>query len=495
VSKKPTNKWLALITISLGTFMATLNSSIVNIANPILAADFGISMAQVQWVTTIYLIVTSSLMLLFGRVGDRVGSHTIYIVGIVIFTAGSLACTLSDHFATLTLARAIQGLGAAMTIAVGMGLVTTIFPLAQRGRAMGVTALMVGLGNVAGPAVGGLILAHFSWHFVFLLSVPFGLVSFILSAVFLRSPLPRNREGSLDVRGSILFTALIACLIVFLSGGFAGQEWFGLGFVALLALFIYTERREKNPLLEPELLRNKRFILGNIIAFFSYCAHMMVMFQLPFFLDTVWAVPVGMVGLLIMVNALALGVCGPLSGFASDRIGAFRVMVPALVGMVAYILAALFLGADQQVWLFVGMLVLAGAGMGFLNTPNNSDIMTAAGRAHASYASGFVGTNRNLAFCLGTALSASIFSLGGTVARMFPDLPGAASGIVELDYLFNFRLVLLVCLLFVLISLGVCLFLMHSARQGKPDEPERTEAEHTTEQKPHEGSYHADKRM
>lgn len=482
---KQTNKWLALATTSLGTVMAALNASIVNIANPVLASDFGVSMAQVQWIATIYLIITSALMLLFGRLGDRVGSHRIYIVGIAVFTLGSLACALSNSMLTLSLARALQGLGASMTIAVSMGLVSTIFPLEQRGRAIGINVLMVALGNITGPVVGGFVLTHASWHFVFLLSVPFGLAAFIMAALWLRSPLPKNPETSLNIGGSLLFTGVIASLIVFLSGGFTGQEWFGLVFAAFLVAFIAVERRAKTPLIEPALLGNKRFMLGNIIAFFSYCAYTMLIFQVPFFLEIVWSIPVGTVGLLIMVAALCMAVCGPASGFLSDSIGALKVMPLALFALLICVTLNFFLGAEEAIGLFIVIMIFAGVGMGFLNTPNNSEIMTAAGREYASFASGFVATNRNLGFCIGTALSASVFSLGATIMGWFPELFSSFKGASSLEYIFSYRTVLLVCVALVLLSLGICLYLKYGKGNASktPDGSKQAQSEEDKEDK------------
>ncbi|MDR1713944.1 MAG: MFS transporter, partial [Coriobacteriales bacterium] len=159
-SARPSNKWLALVVTSLGTFASTVNASSVNIANPVLRGEFGVTMEQVQWVTTIYLIIVSSSMLLLGRVGDRVGSHRVYITGLAVFTVGSLVCGFSGNFVMLLAGRGVQAVGAAMLLATSMGLVATIFPLEQRGMAMGLNVLMVGLGNMCGPALGGLILAQ-----------------------------------------------------------------------------------------------------------------------------------------------------------------------------------------------------------------------------------------------------------------------------------------------------------------------------------------------
>jgi len=464
--KKTSNKWLALATTMVGTFMATLNNSIVNIANPIMAASFDVSMAQIQWVSTIYLIVTCSMMMLFGRMGDRVGSHRIYIGGVALFTVASLACYLSDALVPLLIARAFQGAGAAMTMSVGMGLVATIFPLEQRGRAMGATVVTVGLGSVAGPSVGGLVLAYASWHYIFLLSVPFGLASFIMAALWLRSPVPKKPDVSIPLKSSLLFAAAVACLVVFLSSGITGWQWFALAFCLLVTTLVLVERRSSKPLFDRALLKNKRFILGNAIAMLTYCAHIMLIFQLPFFLDTVWATPVGTVGLLMMISALTLAVSGPISGFLSDHFGAFKVMIPAMGAIALSLVCAFFLGPEPSMALFIALMILAGAGMGFFNTPNNSDIMTAAGRENASFASGFVGTNRNLGFSIGTALSAGTFHFGQNISESFSGATGIVLNTEISLHVFSFTIVLVVCAALVFVGIGICTYLVRSSRRS-----------------------------
>ena len=464
-SNKASNKWLALMTTSVGTLMASINNSIVNIANPVMAAEFGVSMAQIQWVATIYLIVTSSMTVFFGRMGGRLGAHRMYIFGVAAFTLGSLACSLVDQLQFLLMTRAIQGLGAAMMVSVSIGLVATIFPQAERGRAMGINALMVGLGSVTGPTVGGLVLSVGSWHSIFLLGVPFGLTTLVFALLWLRSPLPRNKEISLGLGSALLLMAAIACLVMFLNGGFDGQQWFGLACIILVIGFIFVERRSAQPLLAPALLKNKRFILGNIIAILSYAAQMMMTFQIPFFLETIWAIPVGNVGFLMMASALTMAISGPLSGIVADRFGAFKVMIPALISVGLGLTIAFFLGPVPIIWLFIIMMVLMGAGMGFFNTPNNSDIMTAAGRENSSFASGFVGTCRTLAFCIGTALSASIFQWATSISADFSSVTGIMLATPVDLHRFSFTVVLVFAITLVFASLGLCIYLVLTSKK------------------------------
>jgi len=466
-----------------GTLMSTLNNSIVNIANPIMAANFDVTMAQIQWVATIYLIVTSSLMLLFGRMGDKVGAHRIYIVGIAIFTAGSLACFLVNDYLPLLFARVLQGTGAAMSMSVGMALVVTIFPQSQRGRAMGASVTTVGLGNVLGAPVGGLVLAYASWHYIFLISVPFGLIAFLMAAIWLRSPVARNKETQIALKSSLLFTVAITCLIVFLSGGVETRGWSALAFCALIVVLIFVERRAKNPLFERSLLRNKRFILGNAISFLTYCAFMMLLFQLPFLLFTVWAVPMQTAGFLLTVNALTMAVSAPVAGFLSDRFGAFKVMIPALGAVVLSLGCAFLLGIEPNFVLFILLLFIAGAGMGFFNTPNNSDIMTAANKEQASFASGFVGTNRNLGFCIGTALSAGVFHFGNNISEGYTALTGIGFDTDASLHVFSFHVVLVISLALVLFGIGVCIYLVRSITKRAADSSAEMECERERESK------------
>ncbi|MDR2715045.1 MAG: MFS transporter [Coriobacteriales bacterium] len=465
---KHTNKWLALSITSIGTLMSTLNASSIHIANPILASEFGISMGQVQWVTTIYLIVLGSFMLLAGRIGDRIGSHRIYITGAWVFATGSLLCGFSPGFEFLLGARAVQALGGALMMATSMGLVVTLFPQKQRGRALGVTVLMVGIGNLLGPSLGGLVLSVAPWHLLFFINVPFMCITALLAALFLRSPVPKQVDAPpLDKFGALLLAGIISTLILGISGSFTGSHWFLGALILLVPLFLYVERRQKQPLLEISLLRNQRFSLGNLIAFFTYAANIMIAFQLPFFLQNLWNMPVANAGLVLMVSAIAMGLMGPVAGFLSDHLGAMRVMPIALSLIVAAFCLAFFIPAEQNVIFVIGYLALIGLGMGLLNTPNNSEIMTAAGRKFSSYASGFVGTNRNLAFCLGTGASAGLF---GLFTGLFA--PSFTAGDT---YLLAFRCIVAVSLIFSLISLSIFLYLRRAQKaQETLGEPEKS---------------------
>jgi EmrB/QacA subfamily drug resistance transporter len=435
--------------------MAAISISGLNIANPVISRTFAIGVEHVQWVSTIYLLVLCSTMLLLGRIGDRIGGHKVYLTGLIIFVAGSLCCGLSGSFELLLLSRVLQAAGGAMMMATGIGILTVSFPLEQRGMAMGISVLMVGLGNMCGPSLGGLLLSNFDWKIIFYINIPFGILSFLLGLRFLRAPVSKEAPtDKLDIRGALLLAICVSALILCLSGGFEGSQWFGLLSLVLLPIFFLAEKRHPSPLWSFDLMRNQRFSLGNLVTFLSYFANMMVNFLLPFFMEEVWTFPVDKTGLFIMVGPICMAVSAPLAGVVSDKIGALKMMPAALVIFIAG-LASIFFWTEEPVYpLLIGSLALVGLGMGILNTPNNSEIMTAAGKQNAGYAGGFVSTNRNLAFCLGTATTAGVFSM---LTRQFE-----VDNSHTMAYVFSMHGIIIIALVITVISLVICLWLKHA---------------------------------
>jgi EmrB/QacA subfamily drug resistance transporter len=406
------NKWLIVFIVSLSNLMTGMSTGSLTIANPLIASTFGIGIETVQWVSTLYLVVICSLMILFGRIGDRIGGQKVFITGLVFFVVGSLLCGFSSGFLLLLACRVLQALGAAMTLATGMGLLMVSFPLEQRGMALGFNVLMVGIGHMSGPSLGGLVLTHFDLNMIFFVNVPFGLVAFLLALKFLRLPeQPARTKEKLDIPGAVLLAICVTSLILCLSGGFEGSRWFGLLLIVFLPIFFVVEKRQESPLWDFSLMTRKRFSLGNLITFLSYSANMLVGFLFPFFMEAVWDFPVGMTGLFMMISPICMAVSAPFAGMLSDRIGALKLMPASLLLFICGLVFIVFWGEQPVYPLFISTLILTGLGMGILNTPNNSEIMTAAGKEYAGYTGGFVATNRNLAFCLGTAASAGLFTV------------------------------------------------------------------------------------
>ena len=166
-AKVQKNRWWILIAISMFTFMSTLDGSIVNIALPTISDDMGIPMNQAEWVVSVYLMIVCSCLLLFGKIGDSRGKIKVFRIGTLIFVLGSLLCGFNHSLGILLFARVVQAIGASMTMATNAGIITEVFPIHERGRALGAIGAFVSLGSIAGPGLGGLILSQFSWRTFF----------------------------------------------------------------------------------------------------------------------------------------------------------------------------------------------------------------------------------------------------------------------------------------------------------------------------------------
>ena len=248
-------KWQVFFVVAIGILISTLDGSILNIANPSIARELNIQIETVQWVVTAYLLVITSSLIFFGRLGDKKGSNKIYTWGFLLFTLGSLGCSLSRTLLLLIAARMFQGIGASMMMATGIGIVANIFPVGERGKALGLTGTIVALGNMLGPSLGGLLLAKFQWPVIFLINIPIGLIGFYLGYKYLPAE-PLNQAGkNYDVSGTLLLAATATVMILAPSSS-QGINIMLLGATGiLLFLFCRWERNTPHPLLDLELLK------------------------------------------------------------------------------------------------------------------------------------------------------------------------------------------------------------------------------------------------
>ena len=249
------HRWWILVSVAMFTFMSTLDGSIVNIALPTMSSDLGVPMNQSEWIVSIYLIVVCACLLLFGKIGDSFGKIKVYKLGTLIFTVGSLLCGFDHSLGFLLFARIVQALGASMTMANNSGIITEVFPVTERGRALGSIGAFVSLGSIAGPGLGGLILAHFSWSYIFWINVPVGIITMLIGLKFLPKDITMS-GNKIDRLGFISFAFFI---VTFFGGIFIGQEQgfihsvpvslFVLGILSFVA-FLFIEKKVKIPLIQ-----------------------------------------------------------------------------------------------------------------------------------------------------------------------------------------------------------------------------------------------------
>ena len=419
-------KWSVFAIVAIGVFMATLDSSIVNISLPKIASDFHVPLnGAVEWVIISYLVMTAAVLLSAGRLADMIGRKAIWATGLVIFTGGSALCGASPALWFLIAARAFQGLGGALLFASSPVMITNAFPANERGRALGLNAVMVALGVSVGPTLGGFITAYFTWRWIFYVNLPLGIVGIFLTLRVLTEKFHRN-PGRFDPVGAILLAIGLALLAASLS---FGQEigWaspiiiIGLA-IGVLALTIlpFVERHVQAPIIDLSLFRNRVFVSANLSLVLSFLALFAVSFIMPFYLEQLRNYPVEIVGLLLTPLPIMIAIVAPISGRLADRFGSTRWLASSglAIACVGLVLVS-FLNAQSSVIDIIWRLLVTGFGQALFQSPNNSALLGSAPQQQRGVASGFLATGRVMGQSLSVALAGAIFaSLGGSAAGL-----------------------------------------------------------------------------
>ena len=403
----------AIATIIIGISMAVLDGAIANVALPTIASDLQASPASSIWIVNAYQIAIVISLLSFSFLGDMFGHRRVYQCGLVVFTFTSLLCALSDSLHTLTLARIAQGFGGAALMSVNTALIRLIYPQRHLGRGMGINSFIVAVSSAAGPTIAAAILSVASWQWLFAINVPLGIVAIFFALRFLPANGPKSTMPRFDVPSAVMNALTFGLLITALSGFAQGQSMAltGIELIALLVTGFFFVRRQLAlpvPLLPVDLLRIPLFSLSICTSICSFCAQMLALVSLPFFLQSVVGRSEVETGLLLTPWPLATMVMAPLAGYLIERIHA------GLLGAVATGLFALALLPSSPSDLdIVWRMILCGAGFGLFQSPNNHTIITSAPRHRSGGASGMLGTARLLGQSSGAALVALMFNLAG----------------------------------------------------------------------------------
>lgn len=423
----------AIVTaICIGTFMSSLDSSVVNLAMPLIEKQFGISMSMVEWIVTSYLLVVSSLLLTYGRMSDLYGQKRIYLAGFFVFVVGSALCGFSRSIGMLIAFRVVQALGAGMVFSTGTAIVTNAVPPEKRGRALGAVAVAVALGLTTGPIVGGLLATHVGWPSIFYINVPIGAVGIAMVIRFVPDIKPKGERVPFDIPGSVLIFAALLLILLPLNvsgGGVISGAVFAVllaaGF-ALIAVFIVVELRHRHPMLDVRLFKNRVFAASCCAAVFIYLSQFVLIFLSPFYLQKLRQFSPDYAGLLYLPMPLASMCVAPLAGYLSDRVDSrFISSAGALVMAVGLFLLGLMNETTPVLFILVSMAV-TGFGFGIFQTPNNSAVMGSVPVQNRGTASGTVALMRNIGMALGVAVSGALFELFQTKAQSA--LPSAPPG-------------------------------------------------------------------
>lgn len=413
LSKRQRN--IILFAVAIGTFMGPLDSSVVNIALPSISTYFNTSMSTVQWVILSYLLIISSLLLTYGRLGDIYGHKKVYMIGFVIFTLGSVLCGIGISIYALIFFRALQAIGAGMLMAMGPAIITDTSLPQERGKSLGIIAVSVAVALSVGPVLGGFLTAKFGWQSIFLINVPVGIVALILSNLVIPD-LTQRKVQQFDAKGAILlFIALVSILFPLNYADDLG--WFNpiiwillLAGVALLILFIRLEKKIDSPMVDLNLFKNRLFTMGNLSALLSFMAMFSVTWIMPFYLQQIKHLSPSEAGLMLIPMPLTTMIIAPLSGSLSDK---FDTRYISSIGMgITAIGLFLFsnLQADSSTISIIISFIIIGLGSGMFQSPNTSAVMGTVAPNRRGIASSMLAMMRNMGMSFGVAVSGAIFA-------------------------------------------------------------------------------------
>ncbi|MDW8846384.1 MFS transporter [Erwinia sp. MMLR14_017] len=408
----------AIMAIALGITVAVLDGAIANVALPTIARELQASPAESIWIVNAYQLAIIISLLSLSFLGDILGYRRIYQAGLVVFTCTSLFCALSGSLEMLTFARVLQGFGGAALMSVNTALIRIIYPQRFLGRGMGINSLIVAVSTAAGPTVAAAVLSVASWKWLFLINVPVGLAALYLAFRFLPDNIQKAKEQRFDVPSAIMNALTFGLLISALSGFAQGQSGILVlsELVALVivgSLFIRRQLKMPFPLLPVDLLRIPIFSLSIGTSVCSFCAQMLAMVSLPFFLQTVLQRGEVATGLLLTPWPLATMVMAPIAGRLTDRYHAGLLGAVGLAMFATGLFALALLPDSPSDLNIIWRMALCGAGFGLFQSPNNHTIISSAPRHRSGGASGMLGTARLLGQTSGAALVALMFNLFG----------------------------------------------------------------------------------
>ncbi len=408
------NRWRILGVVLLGPFMATIDSSIVNVALPVMADKLSVGINTIQWVVTSYLIVISALVLMFGKIADIIGKSVVFQYGFLIFSLGSFMCGISKTASFLILSRVVQAFGAAMFMSSNQGIIASVFPKNERGRALGFSATTVALGTMLGPPIGGIMVEAFNWQSIFLINIPIGIIGYFIGRIILPRKEIIEKSEKFDLKGGFIFIVFIVCLFwSMLSGEKLGWEnrniiaSFLISIICLIS-FYFVEKNTKNPIIDFAIFKNKLFTVSIFCAFVSFAVIFCNNIIQPFYLQYVMEISPAKAGILMIVFPLSAGIVAPVSGYASDKIGC---EVLTFLGLLITTVGALtigFLNTSSSYFDIVISIAILGIGNGMFQSPNNSIVMSLVPKNKLGVVGSINALVRNMGMVFGIAFSVTL---------------------------------------------------------------------------------------
>ncbi|WP_394889230.1 MFS transporter [Mesorhizobium sp. AaZ16] len=430
--RAPSVRW-ALAGLSLSTLLSSLGTSIANVGLPTMAQAFDASFQEVQWIVLAYLLAITTLIVSVGRLGDITGRRRLLLAGILLFTAASVLCGIAPTLSMLIAARAAQGLGAAVMMALTMAFVGETVPKERTGSAMGLLGTMSAIGTALGPSLGGVLIAGAGWQAIFLVNVPLGLLAFFLAYRYLPGDRrkPKNGRPSFDTVGTLLLALTLGAYALAMT---IGRGSFGpLNMALLLAavfgtgLFVLAEARAASPLIQLPMFRDPSLSASLATSALVSTVMMATLVVGPFYLSRALGLDAALVGIVLSVGPLVVALTGVPAGRIADRFGAGRMTVVGLIGIAAGSFILSMMPSTSGIPGYIAPIVVITAGYALFQTANNTAVMTDIRPDQRGVISGMLNLSRNLGLITGASVMGAVFAFASATNDITTARPEAVA--------------------------------------------------------------------
>lgn len=408
-----TEKGIVLLIAVLAGFLTPFDGAAVNIALPSIASEFHMDVISLTWVSTAYLLAAALFLVPFGKIADIYGRKKVFLYGIGIFAAASLAMTMVPSTNLMIAIRIIQGLGSGMIFGTTVAILSSVFPPGERGKALGIYITSVYFGLSLGPFLGGVLTQYIGWRSIFFVNVPIGIACILLVSWKLKGDWAECRGERFDLAGSVIYGIAIVAVMYGLSVATegAGFTLLAVGIVAGI-IFVLYERKVAFPVLDMKLFTGNRvFAFSNLAALINYSATFAVTFLLSLDLQYTKGFTPEHAGLILIVQPAMQAIVSPLAGKLSDRMEPGRVASAGMALTAAGLFLLVFLTETTSLWYLIICLIVLGAGFGLFSSPNTNAIMSAVEKRNYGVASGMVGTMRLLGQMLSMGVAMLLFAV------------------------------------------------------------------------------------
>jgi EmrB/QacA subfamily drug resistance transporter len=431
---------LALAGLSLSMLLSSLGTSIANVGLPTFAQAFDASFQQVQWVVIAYLLAITTLIVGAGRLGDIVGRRRLLLAGIFVFTAASILCGVAPTLGLLVAARAVQGLGAAIMMALTIAFVGDTVPKEKTGSAMGLLGTMSAIGTALGPSLGGVLIAGPGWRAIFLVNVPLGLLTWVLAARALPADrrVPKADLAAFDAIGTLVLALALAAYALAMT---MGRGSFGLLNVVLLlaagigaGIFVLAERRAAAPLIRLATFRDLALSASLAMSALVSTVLMTTLVVGPFYLSRALGLDAAGVGLVLSAGPLVVALTGVPAGRVVDRFGAQRMTAVGLIGVAAGCSVLSLLPETFGIAGYLVPIVIVTLGYALFQTANNTAVMTGIRPDQRGVVSGMLNLSRNLGLVTGASLMGGVFALASAASDVATARPQAVAAGMRITF-------------------------------------------------------------